>query len=325
MLSVKKILNNFPLRIAITNFCNIKCFFCSNEGMPLSQKNNKNIDFVHLKYLIKVLAEKGLKNISLTGGDPTLYPQLSELLIYLTKFNFKDVFFHTNGINLNQKSIEEISKACSKIAISIPSCNYEVWQKITRGRKKQFECLMNNLKKISKVKKSLIEIKFVPIKGFNDTKNEIKKFLELCNKYGFKFKFLNFEPIDLKQINLAIPIKQIENKLIKAGCTPLKKEIKFRGQKDYLPIVPLMYKNCRGVLIEIGCGLPNACWNCYKSNEIFITPDLKIKPCHINSLSIPLVNLIRKKNKEGIYKAIKYSRSFLQSAPGIGKKIWGVK
>ena len=323
-INLKKCLGNFPLRISVSDYCNLRCFFCSNEGMPLNQKNLTHINLADLKILIKILSKKGLKKVSITGGEPTVYPRILDLIDFLNNFNFKELFFHTNGVNLNSKLFKKLSLKFTKLAISIQSVNLNVWNKITGGNKEQFRKLMKNIEIASSFKdRILIELKFVPIKGYNYTEKEIKDFLDLCSKFGFKFKFLNFEPIKENHIGFSVSIQEIKKKLISLGCIPLGKEKKFRGQKSYLPIQPFRYKNCKGVAIEIGCGTPYACRYCYKSNEIFINPKLEIKPCHINPFVIPLSLFIKQKKENAIFQAIIKSRSFLMGFPGEGKNIWG--
>jgi len=322
-MNLKWILKHFPLRIAVTDYCNLKCFFCSNEGMKLTQKNRQHIDIDKLKYLIAVLTKNGLKNISITGGDPTIYPKIIELLSFLKQFKFKDVFFHTNGINLNKNLLETLSGVCNKIAVSIHTANFETWKKITNGNQGQFKNLMKNLELLSKLNdKFLIELKFVSIKGYNDSEKEFKDFVELCNKFKFKFKFLNFEPILPQHINLTIHFDEVIEKLINIGCQPQKDDKKFRGQSNYLPIKKFIYKNTFGVAIKIGCGDPKICQDCYQSNEIFITPKLSIKPCHMNHHEILLEKFINYKNEKAICDAIAESRMFLSKSPGAGLNIW---
>jgi GTP 3',8-cyclase len=322
-INLKKTLNNFPLRIAVTDYCNLRCFFCSNEGMDRSKKNKKHANINQLKSLIKILSKKGLKNISITGGDPTVYPYINELLTFLKQFDSINVFFHTNGINLNQKVIKLLSETCSKIAVSVNSVNIETWQKITGGSRDQFEKLISNLNLLSKLKKkALIELKFVPIKGYNFSAKEIKDFLDTCNNFKFKFKFLNFEPIFPQHIQLTIPIEKVTKKLINLGCKPVANDKDFRGQSSYLPIKKFNYKNTFGVVIEIGCGQSEVCNDCFQSNEIFITPEISIKPCHMDSFEIDLSKFIENKNIAKVYQSIIDSRIFLSKSPGAGLKIW---
>ena len=89
-----------------------------------------------------------------------------------------------------------------------------------------------------------------------------------------------------------------------------------------MPIKKFIYKNTFGVAIKIGCGDPKICQDCYQSNEIFITPKLSIKPCHMNPREILLEDFINDKNEKTIYDAIVESRVFLSKSPGAGLNIW---
>ncbi|MBU4370056.1 hypothetical protein KKG58_04880, partial [Patescibacteria group bacterium] len=69
-------------------------------------------------------------------------------------------------------------------------------------------------------------------------------------------------------------------------------------------------------------GHPDVCKACYKSNEIFITPQLTIKPCHIHSCQFELKEFIIDQNKHKLFKTIIKSRKFLKKKPGLGKVTW---
>jgi len=320
---LERCLSDFPLRIAITDYCNLRCFFCSNEGMPLCQKNKQHIDFKKLKKLISILTERGLKKISLTGGEPTLHPEIYKIINFLKRFKFKELYLHTNGSLLSRELLEKSVGSFTKIAISVHSVNFASWQKITSGAKQQFDRIMKNIELASSYKnKFLVELKYVPVKGWSDSDTEFSDFLELCSLYKLKFKFLNFEIITKAQEGLSLPFNEVKKKLLSLGCQEKLDEKIFRGQSRYLPIKRLKYKNVFGVAIEIGCGEPKVCEECYLSNEIFLTPQLEIKPCHASNYKIDLNQLIDKKDSQSIFNAIVDSRKFLATAPGLGKKTW---
>lgn len=323
-IELKNCLELFPLRIAITDYCNLQCFFCSNEGMPFSQKNKTHINVKQLNYLIKNLVDKGLKNVSITGGDPTLHPKIFEIIDFLNQFNFKNLFFHTNGINLNKNLIKKLSKKANKIAVSMHSANLDTWQKMTGGTKSQFKKLISSLELLSNITNNnlLVELKSVLIRGYNDSEKELKDFLELCNIFGFKFKFLNFEPIIPEHIRLVLPFGEVKRRLINIGCRIEEEEKEFRGQCNYLPIKKFRYRDVLGVAIKIGCGEPKVCRECYRSNEIFITSEFQIKPCHIDDYQINLGEFIKKQDEQAIFKAIIASRLFLACSPRSDSKLW---
>ncbi|MCD6583091.1 MAG: radical SAM protein, partial [Candidatus Omnitrophica bacterium] len=306
-----------------TDHCNLKCFFCSNEGMDFSRKNKTHINVEQLKYLIQVLADKGLKSISLTGGEPTMHPRIFDIVSFLNKFNFKNLFFHTNGISLKEDLLKQMSGSFNKVAVSLHSINFNTWQRLTKGTKKQFRKLVRNLRMLSKFTDNfLVELKFIPIKGYNDTEKEFSDFIKLCNDMGFKFKFLKLEPIMPEQIKMVVPFKEIQRRLINVGCQAGENDKEFRGQSNYLPIHKFRYKNTLGVAIEIGCGNPDTCRECHLSNEIFVTCDFKIKPCHMTNYQIDIDKFIKLKSKELIYQAIIDSRIYLAGSPGANFKVW---
>lgn len=322
-ITIDRCLKYFPLRIALTDYCNLQCFFCSNEGMALSERNKNHVDGDKLKYLIEALTEKGLRNVSITGGEPSLYKDIFNLIQFLAKFNFKDLFFHTNGIGLDGKLREKLLSNFTKVGVSIHTTEFHTWQGMTGGTKKQFLKIFDNLKETSdQPRQSLIEVKCVPIKGYNDSENQLKRMLEFCNKFGFKFKLLNFEPIVSNHLKLRVPFPVIKRRLINVGCNFQNHKNQFRAQDSYLPLKSFEYKDIEGVAIEIGCGDEKVCNSCYNSNEIFITPTLKIKPCHVSNWTIDLNHLIEKQNIKGICRAIVQSRLFLKKAPGLGRELW---
>jgi len=321
---IKKILKDIPLRISITDYCNLNCFFCSNEGMHLGLKNTTEIDFDNLIYFLRLLRRNGLEKISITGGDPTNYTKLEDLLRKINDFGFKKVFFHTNGVLLNENLILGELKKFDKIAISIHSLNFNEWKKMTGGKKDQFNKILKNLELMSNEGFSKnVEIKIVLVRGINDSKTSIKNILEFCEKNNFRFKFLILEPIKENHKKLIFSLNEMSNLLKEIGAQELLRGNIFRNQTRYLPINKYKYKSTEGVLIEIGCGKKETCKACSDSNEIFITPKLEIKPCHISPYMIDLSEAIKDKNKDKILNLLLKSRCFLKTCPGENKKYWG--
>jgi GTP 3',8-cyclase len=103
--------NKDKLRIAITNTCNLSCFYCHNEGQEL----NCNAKFLPLSY-IKDMTNWLLKNnirvdyINITGGEPLLHPDILEIVKELTKLTNK-IRLNTNATLLNKELIDKLKDA----------------------------------------------------------------------------------------------------------------------------------------------------------------------------------------------------------------------
>lgn len=323
ILPLREVLTNFPVRLSVTDYCNLKCFFCSNEGMGDESRNTVHANTDQVVYLLSVLRGSGLSNLSITGGEPTLHPDLGLIVREANALGFDKRFIHSNGVELTQELLEGGLGEFSKIGVSLHSTNFDVWSRMTGGTIRQWDKLNQNIRLLgeSGIGRK-VEIKSVPVAGYNLDDASVKGVLDLADKYQFRFKFLQCEPINRDRVRHAAPSEQVLGVLRRVGCVGDGQQTSFRGQGDYLPAVPLRYGSARGVFVAIGCGREDVCKACYKSNETFITPHLEIKPCHASNHSIPLADLINGGDGEGILAAIGSTRDFLHTAPGQNLTYW---
>lgn len=97
----KLTLLDFPGRIACTVFlpgCNLRCPFCHNASLALPQKDaSPGITVDEL--LVFLQKRRGrLQGVCITGGEPTLHPELPELLRQIHLLGY-EVKLDTNGTN----------------------------------------------------------------------------------------------------------------------------------------------------------------------------------------------------------------------------------
>lgn len=90
------------LYVDLLNICNAKCGFCSSSCNV--RKSIQVLDINYAKDVILELIKTGaIDKISLTGGEPLLYPHLKELLAFLDDMMNYGLMFYaitTNGILL---------------------------------------------------------------------------------------------------------------------------------------------------------------------------------------------------------------------------------
>jgi molybdenum cofactor biosynthesis enzyme MoaA len=291
--------------------------------MDTKERNTTHIAVESFEYLVTTAAKHGLGHISLTGGEPTLHPELDQILRIVNSSSLERTFFHTNGVELTPELICGPLKRFTKVAVTIHASDYSIWHRITRGTKNQYARLWANLHMLGEVGYGQrLEIKHIPIRNINDSHEMIKKTLDLCARYGARFKFLILEPIERAHIRLVVPLTELASKLEITGCTPLPKEAEFRGQAHYLPLNWYQYKGTKGVAIEIGCGRPDICQICYKSNEVFVTPSLAIKPCHVSPATISLADAVFHRSEAQLLEAFVESRRSLHTRPGEPARYW---
>jgi radical S-adenosyl methionine domain-containing protein 2 len=108
----------------ILSNCNMSCEFCFakfTESKEFLEKNTY-LSLENAKELIQELHNYGVSKITFVGGEPLLYPWLSELLSFAKSLSMTTMIV-TNGMLLNEKWIEENKSNINWIAISIDSLN----------------------------------------------------------------------------------------------------------------------------------------------------------------------------------------------------------
>jgi MoaA/NifB/PqqE/SkfB family radical SAM enzyme len=92
-------------QIAITNACNARCRFCSFPQVPKAQR--LMADPRRLLKGLEALREAGVKYLSITGGEPLLYPGLQPVLARAQELEIKTILC-TNGSLLTTRRIQEL-------------------------------------------------------------------------------------------------------------------------------------------------------------------------------------------------------------------------
>jgi organic radical activating enzyme len=88
-----------------TNRCNLNCTFCSCA----EDDRTTEMDLQLLKNTIQILAENGIKAITITGGgEPLMYTHFSEL-VNLCSFNFIKMGLVTNGLLLDNRKAYDLN------------------------------------------------------------------------------------------------------------------------------------------------------------------------------------------------------------------------
>ena len=172
--------------------CNCACFYCSNRNDTklkiYTSRNQKGV--IDVLPVLERLQKQDLLDeslhISSGGGEPTILKEYPKILKFVIKHKYRiDVL--TNGI-LYEKYIGKAMQVNqeSKIILSLDCGNRELFKKI-KGVDK-FNDVIKNLSKYVKDSQSPYQIivKYIILKGVNDTKEDIDNWIETCKGIGIK-------------------------------------------------------------------------------------------------------------------------------------------
>ena len=199
------------IEIGLLNKCNLKCPLCSrqikNDNLKIKYKN-----ILDIKLLITTLDYfKSLNHVKLVGAvsEPTLYPDLFELIDYLKIRNIS-ISISTNGSthNINWwKKLGLLLNENDQIIFAVDGSTQEIHQIYRVGS--NLKKVLENHNTIKKFSKCITICQFIKFNyNINDI-NNVKK-LALDEKFD-KFKPINCYMFDKKYDN-DFYINDIENK-----------------------------------------------------------------------------------------------------------------
>ncbi|MFM9839202.1 MAG: GTP 3',8-cyclase MoaA [Cyclobacteriaceae bacterium] len=121
------------LRLAVTDRCNLRCFYCMpEEGIKYLPKKAL-LTFEEIERLVTMLAQMGISKIRLTGGEPFVRNDLMQLIRRIVEIDgIKDVHLTTNGI-LTAQHIPELKQlGIASVNLSMDTLDRERFKMITR-------------------------------------------------------------------------------------------------------------------------------------------------------------------------------------------------
>ena len=112
-------------QFAVTNACNANCGFCGFARDQLPKSNWIYVDRQKALDALDILYRQGVRFLVFTGGEPTLHPDIEELVSHGTDLGMK-VMLVTNGGLLKPSRIKRLADAgLSSLIISIDAATIE--------------------------------------------------------------------------------------------------------------------------------------------------------------------------------------------------------
>src|SRR5579859_5761680 len=112
------------LRISVMDRCNFRCPYC----MPKEQfhenyqflKSQERLSFAEIARLSRLFTSLGVKKLRLTGGEPLLRANLSELIGDLSSIpGIEDTALTTNGVLLAKHAVDLAANGLERVTVSL--------------------------------------------------------------------------------------------------------------------------------------------------------------------------------------------------------------
>jgi len=160
------------LRISVTDRCNFRCPYCmpaeiygeSYRFLPRPEL----LQFEEIERLARIFAELGTEKIRITGGEPLLRHELTDLIERLAAVpGIRDLTLTTNGYLLAQQARALADAGLQRVTVSLDSDDPETFRQMS-GRDFGPERVLEGIEAAAAVGLAPVKINCVVQRGVND-------------------------------------------------------------------------------------------------------------------------------------------------------------
>ena len=260
------------LRISVTDRCNFRCAYCMPvEGLPWLPREDI-LRYEEITEIVRQLAPLGVSRLRITGGEPTIRPQLSTLIAMLRELpGIQDIALSTNGVKLPDMAAELKGAGLDRVNMSADSLRPDRIREIAR-RSLTFSPI-DAAMAAERAGLGPVKINTVVMRGIND--DELEDFARLTLEHPWHVRFIELMPVgEMAELTFdrVVPSDEILARL--SSIAPLVADAgPARGNG------PAAYYRFAGAPGSIGVITPMSHTYCGDCNRVRLTADGRLRTC----------------------------------------------
>jgi cyclic pyranopterin phosphate synthase len=182
------------VRVSVTDRCNFRCQYCMPaEGLPWLERDDV-LTFEEIVRLVGLLADMGVGDVRLTGGEPLVrrdFPRLAAMLAAVP--GVEDLSVTTNGYLLERDAEKLVRAGVNRFNVSIDSLQRDRFFEMTR--RDALPRVLRGLEALAQHPEAHpIKVNAVAMRGF--TEDEALPFAEFARSHPYEVRFIEFMPLD---------------------------------------------------------------------------------------------------------------------------------
>jgi len=262
------------LRISVTDRCNFRCLYCMPEhGLPWLPKADI-LSYEEIAGIVRQLVPAGIRRLRITGGEPTIRPQLERLIAMLRAIEgIEDLALSTNGVTLVEKAAGYRVAGLDRVNMSSDSLRPERIAAIAR-RDLGFAPVAA-LTAAERAGLDPVKVNVVVMRGTND--DEIADYARLTRDHPWHVRFIELMPVgELKDLEARhiVPSDEVLERCDRAlGGLASADGTRPTGNG------PARYYRGRDAAGTVGVITPMTHTYCGDCNRVRLTADGRLRTC----------------------------------------------
>lgn len=274
------------LRISVTDRCNFRCLYCMPlEGLRWLPKADI-LSYEEIADVVGQLAPLGLRRLRITGGEPTIRPNLDELIRLLRAVpGVEDIALSTNGVRLPRAAELYRDAGLDRVNISADSLRPDRIAAIAR-RDLGFDPVAAALA-AERAGLDPVKLNVVVMRGIND--DEIVDFARLTLEHEWHVRFIELMPVGgLRDLTWqhVVPSDEVLSRVATiASLEPADGPERGNG--------PAAYYRLGGARGTVGVITPMTHTYCAACNRVRLTADGRLRTCLFGDHEVDLRTPLR--------------------------------
>ncbi|KUO41499.1 MAG: cyclic pyranopterin phosphate synthase MoaA [Hadesarchaea archaeon DG-33-1] len=252
------------LRISLTNDCNLNCFYCHREGCLMGERQMLPDE---IGRIAEIAAEFGVKRVKLTGGEPLLRPDITDVVAAVARVPVEEVSMSTNGTLLADAAYDLADAGLARVNLSIDTLDPETYASIT-GKNMLADALAGLDAALDAGLKP-VKLNMVVLAGINE--DEIEQMIAYASRKGAILQLIEFLKMPNGGQNFTRYHRDLSDveRWLSERATAVQTRQSMHARKKY--ILP-------GGEAEVVRPMHNSefCMHC---TRLRLTPDGYLKPC----------------------------------------------
>lgn len=190
--------------LILTSACNFKCPYCRG----IEEEHCGSMKWEEAFRILNIWCDNGLRNVRFSGGEPTLWKRLPELVSHARQRGVERIAISTNGSADLNYYLDLHGRGVNDFSISLDACCAETGDRMAGGKRGSWEKVTNNIRALSTVT-------YVTV-GVVLTEDNIAEFKDIVRFAHYDLGVSDIRIISSAQWNRSVGAFEFEDEIMSA-------------------------------------------------------------------------------------------------------------
>lgn len=177
------------LRVSLIDMCNLRCTYCMPEEDYTWLPRDDMLTVDEIERTVRAFTELGVEKVRLTGGEPLMRREVSEIVARLAEVpGVRDLSLTTNGVLLARHADRLQRAGLHRVTVSLDTLRSKRFQRLTR--RDDLDHVIQGIDAAHSAGLAPLKFNSVVIRGFND--DELVDMIEFARAREAEVRFIEY-------------------------------------------------------------------------------------------------------------------------------------